>query len=43
MDGATVVLNQVNKGFEVSVVGKIPSTTAKKIADSIVLLTQTKK
>jgi sigma-E factor negative regulatory protein RseB len=43
MDGATVVLNQVNKGFEVSVVGKIPSTTAKKIADSIVLLSQTKK
>jgi len=42
MDGATVVLNQVNKGFEVSIVGKIPSTTAKKIADSIVLLSQTK-
>ncbi|NQZ81597.1 MAG: MucB/RseB C-terminal domain-containing protein [Colwellia sp.] len=38
MDGATVVLNQVNKGFEVSVVGKIPSKTAKAIADSIVLL-----
>ena len=35
MDGATVVLNQVNKGFEVSVVGKIPSSTAKKIADSV--------
>lgn len=38
MDGATVALNQINKGFEVSVVGKIPSQTAKKIADSVVLL-----
>jgi sigma-E factor negative regulatory protein RseB len=36
-DGATVVLNQVHDGREVSVVGKIPSTTAKLIADSIVL------
>ena len=35
MDGATVVLNQVVKGFEISVVGKIPSNTAKAIADSI--------
>ncbi len=35
MDGATVVLNQVNNGFEVSVVGKIPSNTAKQIADSV--------
>jgi sigma-E factor negative regulatory protein RseB len=36
-DGATLVLNQVNKGIEVSVVGKIPSKTAKKIADSITI------
>jgi len=36
MNGATVVLNQVIKGYEVSVVGKIPSTTAKMIADSVV-------
>jgi len=35
MDGATLVLNQVNNGFEVSIVGKIPSATAKAIADSI--------
>lgn len=34
-DGATLVLNQVINGFEVSVVGKIPSATAKAIADSI--------
>jgi sigma-E factor negative regulatory protein RseB len=40
MDGATVVLNQVVNGFEVSVVGKIPSKTAKAIADSVVLLPQ---
>ncbi len=38
MDGATVVLNQVVNGFEVSVVGKIPAKTAKAIADSVVLL-----
>jgi len=43
MDGATVVLNQVKKGFEVSVVGKIPSKTAKAIADSIILLPPTIK
>ena len=36
MDGATVILNQVVAGFEISVVGKIPSSTAKAIADSIV-------
>lgn len=35
MDGATVVLNQVVNGFEISVVGKIPSNTAKTIANSI--------
>jgi sigma-E factor negative regulatory protein RseB len=35
MEGATLVLNQVNEGIEVSVVGKIPSKTAKSIADSI--------
>jgi sigma-E factor negative regulatory protein RseB len=36
-DGATLVLNQVNEGIEVSVVGKIPSKTAKKIAESITI------
>ncbi len=35
MDGATVVLNQVVNGLEISVVGKIPSNTAKAIADSV--------
>lgn len=38
MDGATVALNQVVNGIEVSVVGKIPSKTAKTIADSVVIL-----
>jgi sigma-E factor negative regulatory protein RseB len=37
MEGATLVLNQVNDGIEVSVVGKIPSITAKAIADSITI------
>ncbi len=37
MDGATLVLNQVSNGIEVSVVGKIPSNTAKEIADSITI------
>jgi sigma-E factor negative regulatory protein RseB len=37
MDGATLALNQVNEGIEVSIVGKIPSTTAKAIADSITI------
>jgi len=37
MDGATLVLNQVVKGIEVSIVGKIPSQTAKAIADSITI------
>lgn len=40
MNGATVVLNQVTNGVEVSVVGKIPSTTAKAIADSISINTK---
>ncbi|WP_286234877.1 MucB/RseB C-terminal domain-containing protein [Thalassotalea sediminis] len=35
MDGATVALSQVVKGLEVSVVGKIPTQTAKRIADSV--------
>lgn len=35
LDGATVVLNQAINGVEISVVGKIPSKTAKKIADSV--------
>ena len=35
MDGATVAFNQVAKGFEVSVVGKIPAQTAKRIAESV--------
>jgi len=37
-----VVLNQVVNGFEVSVVGKIPAKTAKAIADSVVLNTQSR-
>lgn len=37
LDGATVILNQVVNGVEVSVVGKIPPKTAKAIADSVVL------
>lgn len=43
MDGATVALNQAINGIEISVVGKVPSTTAKKIADSVTLLTPTAK
>jgi sigma-E factor negative regulatory protein RseB len=39
MNGATVVLNQVTNGVEVSVVGKVPSATAKAIADSIAVNT----
>ena len=35
MDGATIAFTQISQGFEISVVGKIPSTTAKRIADSI--------
>jgi len=38
LDGGTVVLNQVVEGFEVSVVGKVPSKTAKMIADSIAFI-----
>ena len=34
-DGATLVFSQITNGLEVSVVGKIPLPTAKKIADSI--------
>jgi sigma-E factor negative regulatory protein RseB len=34
-DGATLVFNRIINGLEVSVVGKIPLATAKKIADSI--------
>lgn len=34
-DGATLVYNQVFKGFEVSVVGKVPPATAQSIANSI--------
>ena len=41
-DGATVALNQVVEGFEISVVGKIPSKTAKVIADSIELVKPSK-
>jgi len=43
MNGATGVFNQVVKGIEVSVVGKIPATTAKSIADSVSLLSFNKK
>lgn len=35
-DGATVAFNEVVNGLEVSVVGKIPVLTAKKIADAVV-------
>ena len=41
MDGATVALTQVISGFEVSVVGKIPSSTAKRIADSVTIVPRT--
>lgn len=34
-DGATLILNQVVDGFEVSVVGKLPVKTAQNIADSV--------
>jgi sigma-E factor negative regulatory protein RseB len=34
-DGATIVLNQVISGIEVSIVGKIPVHSAKAIAESI--------
>ncbi|PHR82237.1 MAG: transcriptional regulator [Colwellia sp.] len=34
-DGATLVLNQIINNVEVSVVGKIPAATAKKIANSV--------
>lgn len=37
MDGATLVLNQVSDGIEVSIVGKIPFKTAKAIADAITI------
>lgn len=40
MDGATVAFNQVAKGFEVSVVGKIPVQTAKRIAESVGSITR---
>ncbi len=40
LDGATLALNQVVNGLEVSVVGKIPSQTAKQIADSVTLKTR---
>ena len=42
MDGATVALNQALNGFEISVVGKIPSKTAKRIANSVALLPRSK-
>ena len=34
-DGATIVLNQIMHNEEISVVGKIPPSTAKAIADSV--------
>ena len=37
MDGATVALNKVANGIEVSVVGKIPVNTAKAIVNSVAL------
>lgn len=36
-DGATLVLNQVKNGVEISVVGQIPFETAQAIANSVVL------
>ncbi|MGL1959255.1 MAG: MucB/RseB C-terminal domain-containing protein [Colwellia sp.] len=39
-DGATLVLNQVINGFEISVIGKIPLVTAKRIADSVDFIQQ---
>ena len=41
MDGATVALNHVIDGYEVSVVGKIPAETAKIIADSVTFVKPT--
>lgn len=41
MDGATVALSQVVKGLEVSVVGKVPTQTAKRIADSVRVISGT--
>jgi len=41
MDGATVALNHVIEGYEVSVVGKIPAETAKIIADSVTFVKST--
>ncbi|MCJ8296707.1 MAG: MucB/RseB C-terminal domain-containing protein, partial [Colwellia sp.] len=38
-DGATMVFNHIVQGVEVGVVGDIPLTTAKLIAESIVLAT----
>ncbi|WP_440874389.1 MucB/RseB C-terminal domain-containing protein [Thalassotalea sp. PLHSN55] len=37
MDGATVALNKVVNGIEISVVGKIPVNTAKAIVNSVAL------
>jgi sigma-E factor negative regulatory protein RseB len=34
-DGATLVLNEVMNNVEVSIVGKIPVATAKKIINSV--------
>jgi len=34
-DGATLILNEVKNNIEMSVVGKIPVDTAKKIVNSI--------
>jgi sigma-E factor negative regulatory protein RseB len=38
-NGATLVFSQINNGLEISVVGKIPLVTAKKIADSVAPVT----
>lgn len=40
VEGATIALNQVRQGIEISVVGKIPLATAKAIADSIAPLSK---
>jgi len=39
-NGATGIFNQVINGLEVSIVGKVPSETAKAIADSITLISK---
>lgn len=39
-DGATIAYNEVTSGVEISVVGKIPGVTAKRMANAIIFKTQ---